>query len=74
MKTMGVISSLGLSLTNGECLEIAKRERHILESHIKQMKCDTDTKLFDITEKIHKHQALDVLIGRFEIYLGHKEE
>ena len=68
-----VISNLGLSLTNGECLELVKKECGYLESHIKQMKSDRETTFVDMKEKVNKLQAFNVLIENFEKYLGHEQ-
>jgi len=67
------ISDLGLSLNNGECLAIVKKERDILLNHIEQMKKDDETTFFAMKEKVNKAQAFSTLIERFEKYLGHED-
>lgn len=71
MKDLEIIMNLGLTLNNGECLELIKKERGYIEHHIEQMKKDNETKFDAMKHKVNLLCAYNVLIESFEKYLGH---
>ena len=73
MKNLETIMELGLSLNNGECLDLIKRERDYIVGHIKTMKKDPKTTFNFMKEKVLLLQAHNVLIESFEQYLGHEK-
>ena len=74
MKDLEIIMNLGLTLNNGECLELIKKERGYIESHIEQMKKDKETKFDAMKHKVNLLCAYNVLIESFEQYLGHEKQ
>ena len=73
---MGIISTLNdleLTLNNGECLEVIKKERGHIEGHIESMKKDGKTTFNHMKEKVQLLQSYDVLIKVFEDHLGHND-
>ena len=73
MKNLETIMELGLSLNNGECLDLIKRERDYIVGNIKTMKKDPKTTFNFMKEKVLLLQAHNVLIESFEQYLGHEK-
>lgn len=72
MKDLEIIRNLGLTLNNGECLELIKKERGYIEQHIKRMNKD-DTTTFDVMKhKVNLLCAYNVLIESFEQHLRHE--
>ena len=72
MKNSEILKDLELSLTNGECLEVMKKERGYTQAHIKKMKENIETPFYDMKQKIQLLQSYDVLIESFEKYLNHE--
>ncbi len=72
MKDLEIIKNLGLTLNNGECLELIKKERGHIEQHIKRMNNDNTTTFHDMKHKVNLLCAYNVLIESFEQHLRHE--
>ena len=70
MKNLEAINDLGLTLTNGECLEMIKKERGYIKEHIRQYKQDRETTFEQMKHKVNLLQSYDVVIESFEKYLN----
>ena len=73
MDTLEIVSELGLTLDNGECLELVKGQRDNLRKLIGDMK-KKDQSFKMVQEKLCMLIAYDTLIESFEKYLNHEKE